>query len=127
MIFKLCRKCKKPIKHPNVYCPQCLKKVEEESEKFKKIRERKYNSKRDPKYKKFYNSDPWKILKEKRLQDEHYHCERCKKLAVEVHHIKPIQTEEGWPLRLDYENLEALCVKCHNKHHKRFMKKKYWN
>ena len=69
-----------------------------------KERDRRYNKKRDPKYKQFYNSNEWKVLKEKKLQDEQYLCERCSKLAVEVHHIKYIQTEE----RLDYDNLEAL-------------------
>ena len=57
------------------------------------------------------------------MQDEEYRCEECKRLATEVHHIKPIQVEKWWKYRLDYSNLEALCVKCHNKRHDRFKRK----
>lgn len=124
MIYKLCRRCKAPIMHPLTYCSKCQKIHEEKQIELQRERERRYNSKRDPKYKKFYNSNEWKILKEKKLQDEQYLCERCKKLAVEVHHKKPIQTDEGWELRLDYYNLESLCVDCHNYRHKRFQRKK---
>ena len=56
--------------------------------------------------------------------DEQYRCERCPKLATEVHHIKPIQTTEGWCLILDYNNLLAVCVDCLNKEHNRFQRKK---
>ncbi|MBQ9991935.1 MAG: HNH endonuclease [Firmicutes bacterium] len=34
-------------------------------------------------------------------------------MAVEVHHTKPIQTEESWDKRLDWDNLEAVCTSCH--------------
>ena len=124
MIYKLCRKCKTPIIHPLTYCSDCQKIQDEQQIELQRERDRRYNKKRDPKYKQFYNSNEWKILKEKKLQDEQYRCERCEKLAVEVHHIKYIQTEEGWPLRLDYDNLEALCIDCHNYRHSRFQKRK---
>ena len=124
MLYKLCRKCKTPIQHPLTYCSDCQKIQEEKQIELQKERDRRYNKKRDPKYKQFYNSNEWKILKEKKLQDEQYRCERCKKLAIEVHHKKYIQTEEGWPLRLDYDNLEALCIDCHNFRHSRFQKRK---
>lgn len=124
MIYKLCRRCKKPISHPQVYCSECMLIVETNKEEYKRKRDNKYNKSRDPKYKNFYNSKPWKQLKEKKLSAEQYQCEECSRLAVEVHHIKPIQTEEGWGLRLDYDNLEALCVNCHNKRHKRFQSRK---
>lgn len=88
------------------------------------VRERRYNNKRNPKYKTFYNSDAWNMLKNKKMMDEQYKCEDCGELAVEVHHIKPIQTEVGWELRLDYDNLAALCIDCHNKRHGRFQKGK---
>lgn len=128
MIYKLCRRCKKTIAHPQVYCLECTEIVLANREEYKRKRDNKYNRNRDPKYKEFYNSKPWKQLKEKKLNDEQYQCEECKRLAVEVHHIKPIQTNEGWVLRLAYDNLEALCVKCHNKRHQRFQSKnKYSN
>lgn len=124
MIYKLCRRCKTPIKHPSTYCSSCQEIFEAKQIELQRERDRRYNSKRNPKYKQFYNSNEWKVLKEKKLQDEQYRCERCKKLAVEVHHSKPIQTDEGWELRLDYYNLEALCVDCHNYRHSRFQRRK---
>ena len=33
------------------------------------------------------------------MMDEEYRCERCRRLATEVHHIKPIQTKDGWELK----------------------------
>lgn len=122
MIYKLCRKCKTPIIHPATYCNKCLEIVEQQREELQKARDSKYNKQRNPKYKAFYNSKDWRMLKEKKLQDEQYLCERCNKLATEVHHIKPIQTPEGWELRLVYSNLESLCVDCHNYRHKRFQR-----
>lgn len=124
MIYKLCRRCKTPIEHPLTYCSKCQEMHEEKQLELQRERDRRYNKKREPKYKQFYNSKEWKVLKEKKLQDEQYRCERCKELAVEVHHTKYIQTDEGWELRLDYDNLEALCVDCHNYRHSRFQRKK---
>ena len=124
MIFKLCRRCKRTILHPAIYCIKCLDAVNQEREKLKRIRESKYNKNRDPKYKAFYNSLEWRTLKDKKMMDEQYRCERCKRLATEVHHIRPIQTKHGWELRLDYKNLLAVCTTCHNKAHERFGRKK---
>ena len=124
MIYKLCRKCKTPIIHPATYCSKCQKIFEEKQAELQKERDRRYNKKRDPIYLQFYKSNEWKLLKDKKLQDEQYLCERCKKLATEVHHIKYIQTEEGWLLRLEYDNLEALCVDCHNYRHSRFQRRR---
>lgn len=124
IIFKLCRTCKKTILYPQAYCDKCQKEIEEHREELLRIRNKRYNEKRDPKYKAFYNSTEWKVLKDKKMQDEEYRCEECKRLATEVHHIKPIQVEKWWKYRLDYTNLEALCVKCHNERHNRFKKRK---
>lgn len=149
MLMKLCNKCKKPIVATASYCQACQKVIDERTAEYKAKRNSRYNSNRDPKYKEFYNSKPWKLLKEKKLEKEQYKCERCKEIcsnckqglilkinincykckhnrtiAAEVHHIKPIQTEEGWELRLDYDNLESLCTDCHNFRHKRFQKRK---
>ncbi len=124
MIYKICRKCKKIIEYPNTYCSECLEIVNKSRLDMQKQRESNYNKKRDPKYKTFYNSTPWKLLKEKKLQDTNYKCEHCGELAEEVHHIEPIQTESGWLRRLDYSNLESLCIECHNYRHNRFQKRK---
>ncbi len=128
-IYKMCRKCKKMIIHPAAYCEDCQKIIDQRKEELQKARDRKYNQNRDPKYKAFYNSKEWYLLKEKKLQDEQYRCEYpgCKKMAVDVHHKKFIQTPEGWEQRLDYNNLEALCIEHHNFRHNRFQKRKKVN
>lgn len=126
MICKLCRRCKKIIVHPATYCSDCYKIVEEEKNEKLKARERKYNSHRNPKYLQFYKSKEWYQLKERKLADEQYRCQfnGCKNLAADVHHIIPIQTSDGWERKLDYDNLEALCVEHHNYRHNRFIKRK---
>ena len=40
--------------------------------------------------------------------------EGCKRMACEVHHIQPLKTPEGWERRLDWDNLQGVCVACHN-------------
>ena len=45
-------------------------------------RENRYNKKRDLKYKLFYNSNDWKMLKDRKMMDEQYRCERCRGLAT---------------------------------------------
>lgn len=129
MKIKLCAKCQKPIKYPDRYCASCQEIYKEEQANNEKLSNRRYNQKRDKKYIRFYQSIDWNILKNKKLQDTKYKCERCSEkgrntLAAEVHHIKPIQTEEGWLLRLDYNNLKSVCIDCHNWYHKRFQRRK---
>lgn len=126
-IVKLCVKCKKIVIYPNRYCESCSKLYKEEQIENNLLSNKRYNKKRDRKYINFYKSIEWGILKEKRLQDTDYYCERCKsqgrkRLATEVHHIKPIQTEEGWMLRLVYINTMSVCLECHNYYHNRFKK-----
>lgn len=133
MLLKQCGRCGNYIEYPNSYCSKCLPIVEEA--RAKRLLERKreydkrYNQTRDKKYVRFYNSPEWRMLSSKYMSDKGYKCERCKRLATEVHHVKPIQTDEGWLLRLDYNNLLAVCVDCHNKEHgrvfnsKRFVKR----
>ncbi len=87
---------------------------------------------------KFYDSKPWKILREKIKKRDNYECQECKrkgrvtidtneysesakrkKIMLVVDHIKEI---EGYPeLALDEDNLETLCVTCHNKKHGRYV------
>lgn len=124
MITKLCSRCKAIINYPNTYCDICKDIVEAEREKARaennKKSNKRYNSKRDPKYQKFYLGMDWKLTSRKFMQDKKYKCEECNKIASEVHHIIPIQTDEGWDKRLDYNNLQALCLECHNDKHNRF-------
>lgn len=128
-IIKLCPKCKRPIKYSERYCDKCFQIHKETLEDCKRQSDKRYNKKREKKYIHFYLSKEWNILKNKRLQDSGYMCDRCKtlginSLATEVHHIIPIQTVEGWNHRLDYNNTMSICLKCHNYYHKRFQRRK---
>ena len=40
------------------------------------------------------------MLKDRKMMNEQYRYERCRKLVTEVHHIKPIQTKEGKKMKL---------------------------
>lgn len=127
MLLKECKRCGNLIPYGSVYCAECAPIVEAYREarrtESKRESDRRYNKTRDPKYIRFYNSMEWRTLSGKYTQDKGYKCERCGKIATEVHHKEPIQTESGWIRRLDYDNLELLCVDCHNERHKRFQKR----
>ena len=124
MLLKSCGRCGKLIPYGISYCSICrpIGEAEREARRLESKREsdRRYNKTRDPKYIRFYNSQAWRTLSAKYTQDKGYKCECCGRIATEVHHKQPIQTESGWLRRLDYDNLELLCVDCHNKRHKRF-------
>ena len=128
VLLKECRMCGNLIPYGATYCTVCTPKVEAyraaQQGVSKRAANRRYNRGRDPKYIHFYNSGAWRTLSAKYTQDRGYKCESCGKIATEVHHKIPIQTEQGWTLRLDYNNLELLCVDCHNERHKRFKKRK---
>jgi 5-methylcytosine-specific restriction endonuclease McrA len=127
MILKSCNRCGSLIQYGATYCDICRPIVEAEREARKaeanKRANRRYNQARDPKYIRFYNSSEWRILSRKRLQDDGYKCVKCKKIASEVDHIEAIQTPGGWSRRLDYSNLQSLCIECHNAKHDRFKKR----
>ncbi|MFE0619765.1 HNH endonuclease [Bacillus altitudinis] len=85
---------------------------------------------------KFYDSGDWKRLRAEVKQRDNYECQPCKrnglvsidtneysesarrkKIQLVVHHIKEL---EDYPdLALDIDNLETVCVDCHNKEHDR--------
>lgn len=127
MLLKVCNRCGVLIRYGGTYCETCKPIVEAEREarrqEYTKESNRRYNKKRDPKYGRFYNSTEWRVLSRKRLQDDGYKCKRCKKIASEVDHIIAIQTPEGWERRLDYDNLQSLCLDCHNEKHDRFKRR----
>ena len=128
MLVKMCNRCGTPIPYGKPYCNVCTPIVEAEREarrlEAKRKSNKQYNKTRDPKYMKFYNGIEWRTLSMRYMQDKGYRCESCRDIGTEVHHIKPIQTPEGWDLRLDYNNLELLCKSCHNDRHNRFKKRK---
>ena len=133
MIMKLCPRCKQLMPYGQSYCKDCAPKVQKELEAIKERNLKKkmqmYNSRRDPKYLVFYRSADWKKQSRAKLESVQYRCEarleHCQHYATEVHHIKPIQTQEGWDKRLDWNNLEAVCTSCHNGRHSE--KAKRWN
>ena len=126
MILKLCARCKRPTVYPARYCSSCAQVVMREREardaEQRSESMQRYNRKRNPKYSRFYHSDQWRGLSAWYLT-RHPYCEECGEIAVEVHHVVPIQTEEGWNRRFDVTNLRALCLKCHNEKHERFQKR----
>lgn len=134
MLLKACPRCKRMIPHGMAYCAECApiaeaqraEAQERKAEYKRKKYNQKYNRQRDPKYLAFYRSKEWKITSRAKLQEAGYKCQAklpgCQHIAVEVHHLKPIQTAEGWELRLDWDNLEPVCTACHNGRHQRFKK-----
>ena len=84
----------------------------------------------------FYRSKEWELLRQEALIRDHYECQECKRQGrvftdnhepdkhkrLDVDHIKEIYTHPQLALELD--NLETLCIKCHNRKHKRFQKAK---
>jgi 5-methylcytosine-specific restriction protein A len=64
----------------------------------------------------FYNSTPWRRLSAAH-KDENPLCADCLRegrdaAAQQVHHVKDLGSHPD--LGLDYGNLQALCVSCHN-------------
>lgn len=123
MVLKPCPKCKKFIQSGLPYCEDCRPVVEAQRAEYRQhnaaIRQRQYNRRRDPKCLAFYRSKDWKLTSRAKLESCRYKCEArldsgCGIVAVEVHHIKPIKTAEGWDLRLTWDNLMGVCVHCHN-------------
>ncbi|MGG3383070.1 HNH endonuclease [Heyndrickxia faecalis] len=90
---------------------------------------------------KFYDSAEWKQIRERVKARDNYECQECKrqgrvtvdtnqysenakrkKIQLVVDHIKEL---ENYPeLALDMDNLETLCVNCHNKKHRRVFVRK---
>lgn len=67
----------------------------------------------------FYKSTAWKKTQASYMVSKHYICERCKGVARIVHH-KTYLTPENITdphISLNWDNLEALCLQCHNKEH----------
>jgi 5-methylcytosine-specific restriction enzyme A len=95
---------------------------------------------------KFYDSNKWKELREDVKKRDNHECQECKrngfvtidtneyserakrkKIKLVVHHIKEL--EDHPELALEIDNLETVCVNCHNRIHGRIFKPKEskWN
>lgn len=73
----------------------------------------------------FYNSAAWKETRRNYRQAVGYLCERCMKRGIVqtadvVHHRIPLtkETVNDLNLSLNWDNLQALCRKCHQEVHK---------
>lgn len=67
----------------------------------------------------FYNSKAWKDVSKAYMTSKHYICERCGGVAEICHH-KTYLTPDNITcpyVALDFDNLEALCIDCHNREH----------
>jgi 5-methylcytosine-specific restriction enzyme A len=74
---------------------------------------------------KFYKSKEWRSLRKVALQRDHYECQSCKRKGKyrkgqNVHHMKELKEHPALALTLD--NLETLCIPCHNEEHERLDK-----
>lgn len=67
----------------------------------------------------FYKSRAWIQCREGYLRTQDYICERCGDPAKIVHHREYITPDNinDPSITLAWDNLEALCMDCHNKEH----------
>lgn len=78
-------------------------------------------------YRKMINSARWRDTRRRVMQRAGYTCEDCKlhdrvTLAVEVHHVRPVEwahtDSQREQLMFDMRNLVALCRDCHRERHR---------
>lgn len=67
----------------------------------------------------FYNGSQWRETQAAYMASQHYVCERCGSAARIVHHIRYLTPENitNLEVALGWDNLEALCIDCHNHEH----------
>jgi 5-methylcytosine-specific restriction endonuclease McrA len=67
----------------------------------------------------FYRSRAWRDTQAAYMMSQHYLCERCGSVARIVHHIRYITPRNIHDpnITLSWDNLEALCIDCHNAEH----------
>ncbi|SEQ23310.1 HNH endonuclease [Virgibacillus subterraneus] len=82
---------------------------------------------------KFYKSKPWRMLRQSILERDNFECQECKRQGrvftkyhkpgkhkvFDVDHIKEL--EDHPELAMDPDNLETLCIRCHNHKHDRYV------
>jgi|GEM_PF-500706 len=85
-----------------------------------------YNQKRNrenKEYVSFYKTTAWRHTREQVLLRDYSTCVRCGLEGNIVDHIVP--SEDDWEDRLNVDNLETLCQRCHNLKTKREWIKKH--
>ena len=110
-----------PVGNGSTYCSECLaeRRVSQKRDRDYKIEYEKRVESEDPRYRRFYRSNEWRLVSRHYANSVGYRCEECGAWGTDVHHVEPIQTAEGWERRFDETNLKMLCVRCHNKAHGR--------
>ena len=66
--------------------------------------------------KEFYHSAAWRRLARAFMLSKNCICERCGAPAVIVHHKNPSNVDNP-AISMNPDNLEALCLDCHNQEH----------
>ena len=68
---------------------------------------------------KFYNSKEWLKCRAAYLASVNGLCEKCFRAALIVHHKKPLNEDNinDPQITLSFDNLQALCLDCHNEVH----------
>lgn len=71
---------------------------------------------------KVYDSRKWRRVRKSYLESKNYICERCGQPATIVHHKKYLTESnvDNAEIAYNFENLEALCLACHNLEHEHF-------
>ncbi|KYH30745.1 HNH endonuclease [Clostridium tepidiprofundi DSM 19306] len=66
--------------------------------------------------KNFYKSKEWIKCRNSFMASKNYICERCGKPAYIVHHKEHITPSNinNPNITLNWDNLQALCIECHN-------------
>lgn len=67
----------------------------------------------------FYSGKAWRRVSAAYMSSKNYVCERCGKPAVICHHKKWLDDRNvnDPKIALSFDNLEALCLECHNAEH----------
>ncbi|EIK0257160.1 TPA: HNH endonuclease [Staphylococcus pseudintermedius] len=81
---------------------------------------------KDSKYMMFYHSKAWRYKRKQVLLRDKYLCQSCLRKGYVnpvkngkrfyVHHI--VELKDDWEKRLDMDNLETVCYKCHIEAHR---------
>jgi len=69
--------------------------------------------------KSFYKSMAWRRCRDGFMKSKCFVCERCGGVADIAHHRRYITPENinNQTITLNWDNLEALCIDCHNREH----------
>ena len=105
------RRCRVLIDYDKKYCD----KHKEDANKHHKTYD-KY--KRDRRSMSLYHSVAWRKLRRQALIRDEWLCQMCLKEGILTQakigdHIIPIK--QDWDKRLDIDNIQSLCMSCHNK------------